>query len=148
VQAAGLDELSLGRTDRITVDAASADLMSPAPLDGIVNANHHGGVRTYEGSDQQTQRPARDGAGRPHSAVEYVVVDREGVVLLPPAIAQCRGDSSLAGRRNGACHQQHDLLPGRTGEQPGQAGQPRQRTFRQGGLAGRRGADRKVPSDA
>jgi hypothetical protein len=40
-QAAGLDEVSLGGSDWITVDAARADLVSPAPLDGVVDANHH-----------------------------------------------------------------------------------------------------------
>ena len=137
-QAAGLDEVSLGGTNRIAVDAACVDLMSPAPLDGIVDANHHRGVCADEGSDQQAEQPASHRTRRPHGAVEHAMVDWEVVVLLPAENAQCRGDGSLAGCQDGAGHQQQDVLPGRTREQPGQAGQSRQQAFRQGGLAGRR----------
>ena len=54
------------------------------------------------------------------------MVDREVVLLLAPEDTQCRGDGSLARRQNGAGYQQQDVLPGRAGEQLGQAGQPRQ----------------------
>src|SRR6202046_4584369 len=37
-QAAGFDEVSFGRSDRIAIDAAGADLGAPAPLDGVVEA--------------------------------------------------------------------------------------------------------------
>ena len=130
------DKVSLRRADGIAVDAASADLTSPTSLDGVVDANHHGGVGADEGGDQQAQQPACHGAGRPHSLVEHTMIDREVVLLLPPKNTQCRRDGSLARRQDGACHQQQDVLPGRAGEQPGQAGEPRQQAFRQGDSSG------------
>ena len=135
-QAAGLHKVSLGGADGITVDAAGADLVPPAPLDRVVDANHHGGVRADEAGDQQAQQPACHGAGRPHRPVEHAMVDREVVLLLPPKDAQCRRDGALARRQNGTGHQQQDILPGRAGELLRQAGEPRQHVFRQRGLAG------------
>jgi hypothetical protein len=44
-QAAGFDEVSVRGADRVTIDAAGSDFRSPAPLDCIIDANHHGGVR-------------------------------------------------------------------------------------------------------
>ena len=131
-----LHEVSLRGTDRIAIDAARADFLPPAPLDGIVDANHHGGVRAQEAGDQQTQQPACHGAGRPHGPAEHAMVDREVGLLLAPKNTQCRRDGSLARRQDGACHQQQDILPGRAGKQLGQVGQPRLQAFRQRGLAG------------
>src|SRR5208282_4520376 len=79
-QTTRFDEVSLGGTGRIAVDAPGADLVSPAPFDGVVDANHHGGVRTDEAGDQQTQQPACHGAGRPNGSVEHAMVDREVVL--------------------------------------------------------------------
>jgi hypothetical protein len=64
------------------------------------------------------------------------MVDWEIGLLLTAKNTQRRRDGSLARRQDGACHQQQDVLPGRAGEQPGQASQPRQQAFRQRGLAG------------
>ena len=79
--------------------------LPPAPLDGIVDPNHHGGVGSEESVDQQTQQPACDGAGRPYSLVEHTMIDWEIGLLLPPENTQCRGDGSLARRQDGASHQ-------------------------------------------
>jgi hypothetical protein len=82
-QTAGLDEVSLRGANRIAVDAARADFLPPAPLDGIVDANHHGGVRAQESGDQQAQQPACDGTRRPYSlVVEHTMVDWEIGLLL------------------------------------------------------------------
>src|SRR4249920_3148738 len=63
--------------------------------------------------------------------------DHTALLSTPPNNTQCRCDGSLAWRQDGACHQQQDVLPGRAGEKPGQAGEPRQQAFWQGGLVGR-----------
>ena len=131
-QAAGLHKMSFGGADRVTIDAASADLVPPAPLNGIVDANHHGGAGADEGGDQQAQQPACHGAGRPHGSVEHAMVDREVGLLLPTQNPQCRSDGSLARRQDGTRHQQQDVLPGRAGKHLGQAGKPRQQARRQG----------------
>jgi len=128
--------MSLRGADGITIDAAGADLVPPAPLDGIVDANHHRGVRADEAGDQQAQQPACHRTGRPHRPVEHAMVDREVGLLLPPKDPQCRGDGSLARRQDGAGHQQQDVLPGRAGELLRQAGEPRQQARRQRELAG------------
>ena len=123
--------MPLGGADRITIDAAGADLVPPAPLDGVVDANHHGGIRAEEAGDQQAQQPACDGAGRPHGSVEDAMVDREVGLLLAPEDTQRRRDGSLAGRQDGAGHQQQGIRPGRACEQLGQACKPQQQTGRQ-----------------
>jgi hypothetical protein len=104
----------------------------PAPLDGIVDANDHGGIRAEEAGDQQTQQPARHRTRRPHGAVQDAVVDREVGLLLAPKNTQRRGHGSFAGRQDGTAQQQQDIRPGRAGEQMGQACKPQQQSGRQG----------------
>ena len=48
--------MSLGRADRIAIDAAGADVGSPTPLDGIVEPDHHRRAGRHEGLDQQEQQ--------------------------------------------------------------------------------------------
>jgi hypothetical protein len=136
-QTTGLYKVPLRRADGVAVDAPSVDLTSPTSLDGVIDANHHGGVGAQKGGDQQAQQPARHGVGRPYSLVEHTMIDRKVILLLPPNNTQCRRDGSLARRQDGACHQQQDVLPGRAGEKPGRAGEPRQQASWQGGLVGR-----------
>jgi len=62
-QAAGFDEVSLGRTDRIAIDAASADLGAPAPFDGVVEADHDWGAGRHEGLYQHNKQLARRNPG-------------------------------------------------------------------------------------
>src|SRR5271154_830057 len=68
-QATGFDKVSLGRADRIAIDAASADLGSPAPLDGVIKSDHHW-ARRHQGFYQQDQQLTRHGPGRPRRPVE------------------------------------------------------------------------------
>ena len=63
-QAAGFDEVSLGRTDRIAIDAASADLGAPAPFDGVVEADlDDWGAGRHEGLYQHNKQLARRDPG-------------------------------------------------------------------------------------
>ena len=124
--------MPLGGADRVTIDAAGADLVPPAPLDGVVEANDHGGIRAEEAGDQQAQQPACNGARRPHRSVQNPVVDREVGLLLAPEDPQRRGDGSFAGRQDGTCQQQQGIGPGWACEQMGQACKPQQQTGRQG----------------
>ena len=52
-QTTGFDEVSLKSRPDQAVDAASADLVSPGPSMGIVDADHHGGVGAEESADRQ-----------------------------------------------------------------------------------------------
>jgi hypothetical protein len=51
-QAAGFDEVPLGGADWIAIDAAGADLRSPAPLDGVIEPDHDRGAGRHKGFDQ------------------------------------------------------------------------------------------------
>jgi Type III restriction enzyme, res subunit len=64
-QAAGFDEVPLGRADRIAIDAAGADLGSPAPFDGVIKSDHHWGARRHQSFYQQDQQLMRHGPRRP-----------------------------------------------------------------------------------
>ncbi len=124
--------MPLGGADRVTIDAAGVDLVSPAPLDGVVEANDHGGIGAEEAGDQQAQQPPCDRARRPHRSVQDAVVDREvGLLLAPEDPQHCR-HGSLAGRQDGPRQQQQGVAPGRAREQFGQACQPHEQTGRQG----------------
>ena len=106
-------------------------LASPAPLDGIVEADHHRGVRRHEGFDQQDQQLARHGPGRPRRPVEDTVEGAKVGIVFAPEDAQRRRDGSPAWRQDDAGEQHQDVRPGRTGEQIREAHEPRQETFRQ-----------------
>jgi len=60
-QAAGFDEVTFGRADRIAIDAAGADLGSPAPFDGVIKSRSPLGrptaQRLYQQDQQLTRRP-------------------------------------------------------------------------------------------
>ena len=62
-QAAGFDEVPLGRADWVAINAARVDLGSPAPFDGVVEPDHDRGTGRHEGLDQQDQQAARRGPG-------------------------------------------------------------------------------------
>ena len=84
-QTAGFDEVTVGGTNRIVIDAAGADLGSPTPLDGVIKRDHHRGSGGYEGLDQQEQQSARDRAQRPCCAIEEAVKGAEvGIVIAVP----------------------------------------------------------------
>ena len=132
-QATGLDEVSLGRTHRITIDAAGLDLGAPAPLDGVVEADRHGCLRRRQGGAEKTEQAAGERARRPHGPAEDAVTGREVVLPFPSEDAQHRRHGVLARRQNGARHQQQGVAPGRAGEQIGEPGKPGQQRLRQPG---------------
>ena len=75
-QAAGLDEVTMRGAHGIAVDAARRDLVAPAALDGVVDADHDpsGGREPVEDHQQQF---AADGGAVPSRPAEHVVVARE-----------------------------------------------------------------------
>ena len=56
-----LDAVAVAGAHGIAVEAACADLRTPAPLAGVGEADHDRPLR-HQGGDQQQQQPARDGA--------------------------------------------------------------------------------------
>ncbi len=130
-QAAGFDEVPLGGADRIAIDAAGADLGSPAPLDGVINADHDRPVLRYEHLDQQDQQLARPGAGRPGCAIEDTMEGAEVGIAIPPQNTQRRRDGAPAGRQDDAGEQYQNVRPGRAREQIGEPREPGQESLRQ-----------------
>src|SRR3954467_5660919 len=62
--------------NRIPINPARLDFGPPAPLDGVVEANHDRS-RRHEGSNEEQQKAVRDGAGGPAPCAEHPVVDGE-----------------------------------------------------------------------
>jgi hypothetical protein len=58
-----LTKCPLDGTDRIAIDAASADLGAPAPFDGVVEADHDWGAGRHEGLYQHNKQLARRDPG-------------------------------------------------------------------------------------
>ena len=56
-----LDAVAVAGAHGIAVEAACADLRTPAPLAGVGEADHDRPLR-HQGGNQQQQQPARDGA--------------------------------------------------------------------------------------
>lgn len=104
-QAAGFDKMPLGGADGIAIDAARIDLGSPAPLDGVVQADQHGRPRWREHADQQAQELACRRPRRPGRSTENGMVGREIIFLVSTQHAQ-RRDRAFAWRQDGAHNQQ------------------------------------------
>src|SRR6185369_17399892 len=83
-QAAGSDEVTFGRADRIAIDAAGADLGSPAPFDGVIKSDHHWGARRHKGVYQQDHQLTRHGPGRPRRSVEDPMEGAEIRIAFAP----------------------------------------------------------------
>ena len=64
-QAAGFDEVSLGRADRVAIDTAGADLGSPTPFNGDIKPDHDRGAGRHQGLYQHDQQLAR------HSSADH-----------------------------------------------------------------------------
>ena len=52
------NEVALGGADRIAIDATGLDLSAPAPLDGVVEADHDRGAARHQSVDQLQQQMA------------------------------------------------------------------------------------------
>ena len=114
-QAAGLDEMPGAGADRVAVDPPRRDPGAPAPLDGVVEADHHRTVR-HEGGDQQPQEPVREGARAPVPVAQRALADSKTRSLAQPHDAQRRGDGSTPRRQQGAARQHEHVTPDRGGE--------------------------------
>ena len=114
-QAAGFDEVAVAGANGITIDAARLDLGPPAPLDGVIEADHDRSLR-HEGGDQEQQEPVRDGAGRPAPLAEHAVVDGEARRLVEAHDAQRRRDRAPTRGENDTRHQDQNVAPDRGGE--------------------------------
>ena len=76
--------------DRITIDAARADALPPAPLDRIVHANDHQPTRC-EGPDQMSEQDASSAQGIPRRPAQHAMVVRE---MFVARVAGERHDAS------------------------------------------------------
>jgi hypothetical protein len=121
----------LGGANGIAVDAAGADLGSPPPLDGIIEPDHNWVGGWQEGRDQQQEKSARCGAGRPRGAAENAVEGAETGIALAPQNAQRRRDGASARRQDDAGEQHQDVWPGRPREQIGKLREDEEKAFRE-----------------
>jgi hypothetical protein len=119
-QAAGFDEVTFGRADRIAIDAAGADLGSPAPFDGVIKSDHHWGARRHKGFYQQDQQLTRHDPGRPRRPIEDPMEGAEIGITFAPKDTQRRCDGSSTGCQDGAGEQHQNVRPGRACEQIGE----------------------------
>src|SRR5215208_5757917 len=122
-QTTGLDEMAVAGADRIAVDAARLDLRAPAPLDGLIDADHHRSA-WHNGRDQKREQAAGAGATRPAVPVEHTMEVGEGGLLPQPHDAQGRGDGPPSWSENGSGDQHQQVLPRRPGEKSLEGGHP------------------------
>src|SRR3954470_13116505 len=122
-QAAGFDEVAMAGPNRIPINPARLDFGPPAPLDGVVEANHDRS-RRHEGSNEEQQEAVRDGAGGPAPCAEHPVVDGEPRPLVETHDTQRRRDRPPTRGEQGPCDQDQNVAPdcggegGRKGLQP------------------------------
>jgi hypothetical protein len=124
----GLDEVAAGGADWITIDAAGLDALAPAPLDRVVETQHHRAARR-ERRDQVPEQDAGAGVGRPGGAVEDAVEVDEATLMGTAHDTQQAGDRAPARSQDGAQKQDPGVAPGAVDEQrregqddPGEAG--------------------------
>jgi len=108
--------MTVRRSHRIAIDTALLDLRTPAPLDGVVETDHHGLVRRHEGGDEQAKQAARQPASGPAVAVQDTVIVGEMRVLIQSCHTQGGRDGTPTGDKDRAHDQYHGVLPGRRGE--------------------------------
>jgi hypothetical protein len=96
--ARGFSRIVGGRADRIAIDAAGADLGSPAPFDGVVETDHDRAAGRHQGFYQQNQQLARYGPGRPRRPIEDTVKGTKVGIAFAPQDAQRRRDGSLCSK--------------------------------------------------
>src|SRR5271170_277171 len=122
-QTAGLDKMAMRRAHRVAIDAAGPDFAAPAPLDGIVDADHHlaAGRQHRQEMEQQSTRHV---AGVPACPVECFVVAAEAGSVRQPHDAQRLGDGALAGCEDSTADQHQDMVPDWGGEARSENRQP------------------------
>src|SRR3954452_5856099 len=115
-QAAGFDKVAMAGPHRIPIDPARLDLGPPAPLDRVIKADHTRSLR-HEGSNEEHQKPVRDGAGGPAPQPEPPVVGDEPRLLVDAHDAQRRRDRPPARGENDTRDQDQNVAPDRGGEE-------------------------------
>jgi uncharacterized protein len=134
--------MAVAGAHRVAVDAAGGDARSPAPLDGVVDADDHRPLRHQGGDDQIEQGPGQR-AALPAPAVQHLVIDGEVGGLGPPGHAQAGADGALARREQRTHDQDEQVLPGRAGDMRAKRLQPHPKNLGDGIAAGG-GSDRMV----
>ena len=137
-QAAGLDEKAARGAHRIAVDAAGRDGRPPAPLDGVVDADHHLAGR-QQAVEQMIEQPARQGVRIPAGLAQDFVEAAEARLVSQPHHPQGSADRALARRQHRAGDQDQHALPDRRGETVAERRQPGAQQGRHAGAAERNG---------
>ncbi len=119
-----LDEVAVGRANRVPIDAAGGDLRSPASLDRVIDADHDRAVG-QERLDNHRQELARDGAAVPARPAQNVVIACKTGSGPKPHDAQGRAHRALAGRQYRASHEHQHVIPNRRGEEAAEGGHER-----------------------
>ena len=116
-QATGLDQLVATGPHCVPVDAPCPDPGTPAPFQGLINAEDQWAVAPVQVLEQQQQQDARHLAGRPHRSVEHLMV--AGIVVVAAAThdAQGRRHGTLARGQDRAQQQQLGFPPSRIAKQ-------------------------------
>ena len=97
----------------VAVDAAGADVRSPAPLDGVIQADDDGLPLFDQLRHQEPGEPSCEAAVVPASAVEAPVTGGMVGVHRPAGDAQAGGHGAFAGCRQGAHDEHENEAPGR-----------------------------------
>jgi hypothetical protein len=134
--------MAMAGAHRVAVDAARGDAGTPAPLDGVVDADDHRPLR-HQGGDNQIEQGSGQRAALPAPAVQHLMVDGEVRGLRPSGHAQTGAHRALARSEEGHHDQDEEVLPGRAGDMRAKRLQPHAKNLWDG-IAARGGSDRMV----
>src|SRR5215813_5798753 len=102
-QTTSLDEVSVRRAHRVSIDATRCDLLPPTALDRVIHADHHGAVG-QERLEDHSHKLACHRAARPSRLTEHMVVARETSSRPKPHHPQGSAHRALAGREDRTGH--------------------------------------------
>jgi len=122
-QAARPDEMAARGAHRVAVDATRLDLGAPAPLNRVVDADHHF-ARRQESIEHLSQKRAPHGASVPARPPQHVVVATEARPFRQAHDPQRLAHRALARRQHRSSNQHQDASPDRRREAVAKGGQP------------------------
>lgn len=116
-QAAGLHEVAVAGTHRVPVDALRFDLLSPAPLQRLIDAQDERFSFGHESLHEQPQQHTARLPARPVGAAQDPMVAMEAPLLVQAHRAQGRTDGPSSGSEDRPRHQHHGVLEDALGKQ-------------------------------
>src|SRR5215475_5557391 len=114
-QATGFNEMRMGRSHRVTVDAFGFDFGAAPPLNRVVNSKDEFPFRRERG-DQQSQQDLTSRQSRPSRSVQDSMIVLKMDLLALAHYAQASCDRAFASGKKSPDQQRFDVFPNGLGE--------------------------------